>query len=173
MQGGGDARPGRVGAAGGGRGFAVAAVAAVATVAGLVAADHVRAREEGRESGVQAAFRWFAEDVLGVDAGGAGPSGGGGTGRRRGAGLSRAEIDALPVRTFCAADVERAQREQREGTTPPEKQMCAICQDHFIAGDSLMRLECLHEYHEDCISSFLSSSSQPFCPCCRHPVNIR
>lgn len=159
--------------------LATAAVAAVAGLAGIAAADHAHAQAEGRESAVQGMFRWFTEDLMGVEGGyvtgDAGPS------RRRGAGgLSRAEIAALPTRTYRQVDVERAERleseARAEGTFAagevPDKQMCAICQDVFVPEDNLLRLLCLHEYHYDCISSFLSTSSQPMCPCCRHPVVI-
>lgn len=164
-----DPRGNRLGRGGGGL-VAAAAVAAVA-VAGMAAADHARAQSEGRESSIQAAFRWFTEDVLGVSDSGAGPSA---SHRRRRTGLSRAELDALPVRTFRARESEHAQvYADPNNPVEHEKQMCAICQDNFVPEDSLMRLPCLHEYHEDCITSFLSSAAQPICPCCRHPVNIQ
>lgn len=163
--GGGDPRASRMGRGGGGF---VAAAAVTAVVAGL-AYDHARAQNEGRESTVQSAFRWLFEDVLGVSDSVARPSG---SSRRRRAGLSRAELDALPVRTFRARDAERAALYSDSNSLEHEKQMCAICQDNFMPEDSLMRLPCLHEYHEDCITSFLSSAAQPICPCCRHPVSI-
>jgi Ring finger domain len=177
-----DPRSGRMGArsTGANNMLATAAVAAVAGLAGMAAADHARAQAEGRESAVQSMFRWFTEDLLGVEAGGQ-RAGGAGPSRQRGAGgLSRAEIAALPTRTYRQVDVERAERLEREaqaeggGCTGEvrEKQMCAICQDVFVPEDRLLRLLCLHEYHFDCISSFLSTSSQPVCPCCRHPVVI-
>jgi hypothetical protein len=170
-----------MGARGGGANLlATAAVAAVAGLAGMAAADHARAQVEGRESAVQGALRWFTEDFLGVDGGrttgAAGPS------RRRGAGgMTRAEIDALPTRTYRQADAERAERMEREARTGGggggdgegcEKQMCAICQDVFVPEDVLLRLQCFHEFHSDCITSFLSTAAQPMCPCCRHPVVI-
>lgn len=152
--------------------FTTVAVAAVAGLAGIAVADHAQARAEGRESGVQAALRWFTADVLGVPEGGDGASG---PSNRRGRGLTRAEIAALPTRTYCAADVARAEaRDQADGSGHlGEKAMCAICQDTFVAEDELLRLPCFHEFHEDCISNFLSSAQQPLCPCCRHPVSFQ
>jgi hypothetical protein len=113
----------------GGGGLVTAlALAGLTAVAGL-AVDHAQALEEDRESIVQGAFRRLT-DFMGVPAD-SGPSrrGGntvGGGPRRAPVGLSREELDALPVRVYRARDAERAEEQNREGGGGESgKQMCA------------------------------------------------
>jgi hypothetical protein len=133
MQGGGGGgrdNAGRVGRGGSGLVTALA-LAGITAVAGL-AVDHANAQEEDRESIVQSAVRRLTEGIMGAPAdGGAGPSrragNTGGSGPRRAAlGLSRAELDALPVRTYHASDAARAEQQNRDGSGGESgKQMCA------------------------------------------------
>ena len=164
----------------------------------MAAADHIRAQNEGRESYVQAACRWVVDKVTEAASQTAGSnwrvgSSGGrafegaGPGRALGensGGFSRGPVDvASPARLsvpIAHIAIDQSSQSQQLAETidvraqqeenPEQQEVCAICRDSFLAGDVLMRLECLHEYHEDCISSFISSAVEPSCPSCRFPV---
>ena len=47
---------------------------------------------------------------------------------------------------------------------------CTICMREFEVGDVLMRLPCVHNFHRDCIASWLAR--QGTCPLCRRPPEI-
>lgn len=74
--------------------------------------------------------------------------------------LSRYEAlrASLPVSTF------QGPRRPQEGAgeEPPE---CPICLEKFERGDRVLRLECLHLFHEKCADSWLQRSLD--CPVCK------
>lgn len=61
---------------------------------------------------------------------------------------------------------------EKKGAAPEPKQRCLVCENAFVPGDEVLRLECLHEYHRNCISSVLVGAGNPACPSCGHPVVI-
>lgn len=146
--------------------------AALGVVAGLAAVEHVHARQENRESIVQGLVRWVREDVLELPSIHRRPRTSGGAADCV---LTRADINALPVRVLADDDVTLAtnMHSTRSNTASSEKAFCVICRDSYACGDSLMRLPCFHEYHAECIRDCLESSEDPLCPVCRHPVATR
>lgn len=46
---------------------------------------------------------------------------------------------------------------------------CVVCQEDYISDDILITLPCKHEFHEDCIKSWLVNTMN-VCPICRAPV---
>ncbi|CAI9754720.1 unnamed protein product [Fraxinus pennsylvanica] len=46
-----------------------------------------------------------------------------------------------------------------------EQEECAVCLEHFMAGDTLMQLPCAHRFHSKCLVPWLESNAH--CPCCR------
>lgn len=48
--------------------------------------------------------------------------------------------------------------------------VCAICREELAANERLSELPCLHYYHKDCISNWLSCRNT--CPLCRHNVEL-
>lgn len=139
--------------------FALTAALAAGALATVAAVDHIQAQEENRPSAVQQIFRWFSEDVLGVDSSSART-----VGTRSGAQrLSRRDIEELPTSIYGERPVRDAQ---------DEKSFCAVCQESFSPRDHVMRLPCFHEYHTDCIGDYLSTTESPLCPICRHPVSM-
>lgn len=48
-------------------------------------------------------------------------------------------------------------------------ELCAICQNEFEIGDSLMLLPCMHNLHDVCGSEWLLNHSK-LCPVCKHDV---
>ncbi|GKU94758.1 hypothetical protein SLEP1_g8204 [Rubroshorea leprosula] len=47
-----------------------------------------------------------------------------------------------------------------------EHRVCSICQDEYAEGDLLGKLDCMHDYHFDCIKQWLLRKNS--CPMCRH-----
>ncbi|CAL0302823.1 unnamed protein product [Lupinus luteus] len=47
----------------------------------------------------------------------------------------------------------------------PEKEVCDICQDGYVKGDKVGRLDCSHKFHMGCISDWLVRKN--ICPKCR------
>lgn len=133
---------------------------ALGLAVGLAAAEHVNARHENRESLIQGVGRWLRDTLIQPTSHSAiqQPP----TPRP----MSRAEIDALPVRKLSLRDINR------EPQVQDEKTCCVVCRDGYARGDNLMRLPCFHEFHTDCIRDYLESTNLPLCPICRHPVTF-
>ncbi|KAF3790449.1 E3 ubiquitin-protein ligase RING1-like [Nymphaea thermarum] len=66
---------------------------------------------------------------------------------------SRASVDAL----------ERRKVEEQEENA--QINTCAVCQYGVSRGDSVAKMPCSHEFHEDCISAWLERAHS--CPLCR------
>ncbi|CAA2960135.1 probable E3 ubiquitin- ligase RHY1A [Olea europaea subsp. europaea] len=49
-----------------------------------------------------------------------------------------------------------------------EQEECAVCLEHFVAGDTLMQLPCAHKFHSKCLVPWLESNAH--CPCCRMEI---
>ena len=69
-------------------------------------------------------------------------------------GLSPLELATLPTRTLDAAAASDA-----------ELARCCICCCEFVSGDTLMRLHCKHEFHPECIGTWLRAKRT--CPICK------
>ena len=73
-------------------------------------------------------------------------------------GMSTTEMRALKVRTL-EEEVEDA-----------ECNLCCICCCDFVKGDKLMTLQCGHEYHPECIATWLRAKR--VCPTCKQPAAL-
>ena len=49
-----------------------------------------------------------------------------------------------------------------------ETNCCPICQEDYNAGENLVKLPCSHEYHKDCVTSWLTKHNS--CPMCRKQI---
>ena len=67
-------------------------------------------------------------------------------------GLTAVALASLPMRRLAPADVEGLSR-------------CCICCCEFVAGDRLMALHCKHEFHPECIGTWLRAKRT--CPICK------
>ncbi|KAI8070914.1 hypothetical protein BC940DRAFT_175426 [Gongronella butleri] len=47
---------------------------------------------------------------------------------------------------------------------------CIICQETYVAGKTIAKMPCGHEYHDDCIRHWLNHNDT--CPVCRQSLNI-
>jgi len=69
-------------------------------------------------------------------------------------GLSLAELSSLPVSELHES--------------PEEERRCCICCCEFVQKDKVMRLACGHDYHLECIATWLRSKR--VCPICKQPA---
>jgi len=69
-------------------------------------------------------------------------------------GLTRAELSQLQVRQL--------------DEQPEDEQRCSICCCEFVQGDRLLSLQCGHDYHPECIGTWLRSKRN--CPMCKREV---
>ena len=109
--------------------------------------------------------------------------GGGGTGnsggilgRRRG--LSREAIDAIPIKTYQNEDTSAPPEAATESEPDTgglsdvgldDDECCPICLLEYEQGDELRLLPCNHEFHKECIDSWLENNTS--CPACRHSLS--
>jgi len=49
-----------------------------------------------------------------------------------------------------------------------ETKCCPVCQEDYNAGETLVKLPCGHEYHRDCVTSWLTKHNS--CPMCRKQI---
>lgn len=70
-------------------------------------------------------------------------------------------LRCLPTAELVEADVQA--REKLDPRDP--RRGCAICREGFVVGAQVKRLPCGHEFHGDCIVSWLQGSNT--CPICR------
>jgi len=68
-----------------------------------------------------------------------------------------AKINSIPRVLYRKTDEESAQQAD-----------CVICMEAFECGEYLLQVKCGHEYHEECISTWLHMSEK--CPQCRANV---
>jgi len=62
-----------------------------------------------------------------------------------------------------------AQRAEEEGE---EEEACPICLDQFAPGDKLKQLPCQHEFHHDCLKTWVNmDAGNGACPFCRQCIN--
>ncbi|XP_022245848.1 uncharacterized protein LOC111086613 [Limulus polyphemus] len=91
-------------------------------------------------------------------------------------GLSRAEINRLPTRTFSQTTISGSDSisagcssisRLRDSSLNHEKE-CRVCLSSYETGEVLRILPCFHEYHASCIDKWLKSNRS--CPTCRVEV---
>jgi len=70
------------------------------------------------------------------------------------AGLSGDELTRLGIRRLDEA--------------PADEARCSICCCEFVKGDKLLSLRCGHDYHPECIGTWLRSKRT--CPMCKRDV---
>ncbi|GLJ23805.1 hypothetical protein SUGI_0451680 [Cryptomeria japonica] len=46
--------------------------------------------------------------------------------------------------------------------------LCSVCQEKMVEGETMKKMPCKHEYHEECIDKWLAFSN--FCPLCKHEL---
>ncbi|XP_006257042.2 E3 ubiquitin-protein ligase RLIM-like [Rattus norvegicus] len=68
-------------------------------------------------------------------------------------GLTKEQINTLPVKTFCEND---------------KLNHCSICITPYTQNSKIRVLPCFHEYHDKCIDRWLSDNST--CPICRKQI---
>ena len=106
-------------------------------------------------------------------------------------GLSVSQLSSLAVRTLgdrrptaCCAVCDCVRRRRARSRllsvtvgycqvrtleeAPDDEARCCICCCEFVAGDRLMTLHCTHEYHLECIGTWLRNKST--CPLCNQPA---
>ncbi|RCI02434.1 E3 ubiquitin-protein ligase rnf13 [Rhizopus stolonifer] len=70
-------------------------------------------------------------------------------------------VDLLPTRTF----------KKKTSSVESLSHHCVICLDGFEQGHVLRRLPCQHEYHRDCIDTWLTRKNNT-CPLCLQRIEI-
>lgn len=50
----------------------------------------------------------------------------------------------------------------------PSERLCSVCHEYFVCKDKLIKLNCRHVYHADCLKTWLGAHST--CPLCRHQL---
>lgn len=51
-----------------------------------------------------------------------------------------------------------------------EKNICVICQEEFVREQILLKFPCTHEYHSNCLRTWLERKHE--CPCCRYKLDF-
>eukprot|EP00549_Striatella_unipunctata_P000850 CAMPEP_0118720628 /NCGR_PEP_ID=MMETSP0800-20121206/30218_1 /TAXON_ID=210618 ORGANISM="Striatella unipunctata, Strain CCMP2910" /NCGR_SAMPLE_ID=MMETSP0800 /ASSEMBLY_ACC=CAM_ASM_000638 /LENGTH=562 /DNA_ID=CAMNT_0006628293 /DNA_START=6 /DNA_END=1695 /DNA_ORIENTATION=+ len=124
-----------------------------------------------------------------------GNNGEGGGGRRR-RGLNQEVIDTLPLKAYkigvskseesTVAPSESSDNEQESTNDDDTKKCtqaslgvcdqrseeddcCPICLVEYGNGDQVRTLPCNHEFHKDCVDSWLATNAS--CPACRHSLS--
>ena len=72
-------------------------------------------------------------------------------------GLTPVELQSLSMRTLDAKETE--------GKDQSQLSRCCICCCEFVGGDRLMVLHCKHEFHPECIGTWLRAKRT--CPICK------
>ena len=70
-------------------------------------------------------------------------------------GLDRRQLAKLKPKPYAHRD-------------PPEDVDCAVCIEKMLCGEAALRLPCGHEFHHQCIVTWLSRSNK--CPTCRFEI---
>ena len=96
-------------------------------------------------------------------------------------GLNQDIIDTLPLTTFKNEPTpsEATENRPRNNTNDDNSEFnfaddddencCPICLVEYSEGDQLRRLPCGHEYHKECVDSWLGN--QASCPACRYSLS--
>lgn len=77
--------------------------------------------------------------------------------------LSQEEFDKLPVKIWQSRGDEG-----EEGDSECDK--CVVCQNDFCQDEDVVTLPCDHEFHKDCIQTWLTQNSCK-CPMCRFTID--
>ena len=78
----------------------------------------------------------------------------------------RARCGELSAASPNNTDVDIEDDNDDDGT------VCVICLDVLGDGESVVRLNCMHVFHRDCITQCLSRMAVPRCPLDRRPVTV-
>lgn len=73
------------------------------------------------------------------------------------------------TRSIPLNDVSEAKSKPRQQTQLKQATTCVICLDAMEDGEIVRTLPCFHEYHRDCIDTWLTKKSA-VCPLCLQPV---
>jgi len=52
-----------------------------------------------------------------------------------------------------------------------ELNKCTICQDEYVKDDTLLKMECSHDFHKDCLVTWLKQHNT--CPVCRKEIEAK
>lgn len=74
-------------------------------------------------------------------------------------------FDSLPRTTYRVADPPS--KTATDTATPPPT--CSVCLENYSDGDTQVALPCGHNFHEDCIRTWLGQYKRT-CPVCRHEL---
>mmetsp|Transcript_39358 Transcript_39358/g.156288 ORF Transcript_39358/g.156288 Transcript_39358/m.156288 type:complete len:119 (-) Transcript_39358:2204-2560(-) len=64
--------------------------------------------------------------------------------------------------------IDAVEKRAYDGSTELMTESCVICHESYAAGDEILYLPCKHEYHSDCVSTWLLKQNS--CPICRRPI---
>ncbi|XP_031493990.1 probable E3 ubiquitin-protein ligase RHY1A [Nymphaea colorata] len=83
---------------------------------------------------------------------------------------SRLLIGPLHLQVFGSKNGRSKKKFQwsKFGWGRPRHEECAVCLDHFEAGELLVHLPCAHYFHSACVIPWLKTQS--ICPCCRKQI---
>ncbi len=73
---------------------------------------------------------------------------------------------------LSATNANASETEVDEEDTDEDGTVCVICLDVLAEGEAVVRLNCMHVYHRDCIMECLSRMQVPSCPLDRIPVTV-
>ncbi|CAH8474378.1 unnamed protein product [Schistosoma turkestanicum] len=98
-----------------------------------------------------------------------------------GRGLSKEELDSLPIRLYTLKTSENLFINNDQQNTnvicndelnnntqnddSPESDRCMICLDDYIESQQIRQMRCLHEFHANCVDKWLKTKRT--CPLCR------
>lgn len=76
------------------------------------------------------------------------------------------ELQPLVVNLLLGNDIGCAKEEKTVHST------CSVCQEDFSEGDKVVRLNCEHIFHTNCISNWLYRYRHTSCPMCKATVDV-
>lgn len=82
--------------------------------------------------------------------------------------LSQAEFDKLPVKIW--QEKVKTGESGEDGESDEECDKCVVCQNDFCQDEDVVTLPCEHEFHKDCIQTWLTQNSCK-CPMCRFTID--
>ena len=82
----------------------------------------------------------------------------------------KAKVARLRARCGELSAARADETEVEDEDTGDSGTVCVICLDVLAEGESVIRLDCSHVFHSDCITQCLSRMREPHCPLDRIPV---
>lgn len=85
-----------------------------------------------------------------------------------GPGMEQGDINRLPLHTITESDLKSSTADadsQGSGARTNGNKSCSVCLAPYEVGDSVRTMTCLHQFHRDCIDTWLHTHST--CPICK------